>query len=42
VVAGLLWDRISPSAPFWLGAATAVAALLVLAIVRPGRASSQA
>ena len=42
VIAGLLWDRISPSAPFWLGAATAVAALLVLAIVRPGRASSNA
>jgi len=37
VIAGLLWDRISPSAPFWLGAAMAVAALLVLAIARPHR-----
>ncbi|MEP6866761.1 MAG: MFS transporter [Deltaproteobacteria bacterium] len=37
VIAGLLWDRISPSAPFWLGAGTAVAALLVLAIARPRR-----
>ncbi len=35
VVAGLLWDRISPSAPFWLGAGTAVAALIVLVIARP-------
>ena len=38
VIAGVLWDRISPSAPFWLGAGTAVAALVVLAIVRPRRA----
>jgi len=37
VIAGLLWDRISPSAPFWLGAGMAVAALLVLTIARPRR-----
>jgi MFS family permease len=35
VVAGVLWDRVSPSAPFWLGSIMAVVALLVLAIARP-------
>jgi MFS family permease len=35
VVAGVLWDRIGPSAPFWLGAGAAVVALLVLVIARP-------
>jgi MFS family permease len=35
VIAGVLWDRVSPSAPFWLGSGAAVAALVVLAIVRP-------
>jgi MFS family permease len=38
VVAGVLWDRVSPSAPFWLGSITAVVALVVLAIARPRRA----
>ncbi|HEY6036241.1 MAG TPA: MFS transporter [Kofleriaceae bacterium] len=37
VIAGVMWDRISPSAPFWLGAGTAVVALLVLALARPRR-----
>jgi MFS family permease len=37
VVAGVLWDRVSPSAPFWLGSIMAVVALLVLAIARPRR-----
>ncbi len=32
VVAGLLWSRISPEAPFVLGAATAACALLLLAL----------
>jgi MFS family permease len=30
IVAGLLWSRIDPSAPFYLGAAGAAAALLLL------------
>ncbi len=34
IIAGLLYDRVSPSAPFWLGAAAAVlAAVLMLALV---------
>lgn len=34
-VAGVLWDRVSPAAPFWLGAATAlVAAFLLPVLVR--------
>ncbi len=34
VIAGLLYDRVSPSAPFWLGAAAAVVAgVLMLALV---------
>ncbi len=38
VVAGLLWDRVSPAAPFWVGAAGAVfaAVLLVLLVPEPG------
>jgi MFS family permease len=34
VIAGLLWDRVSPAAPFWMGAGTALlaAALLVLLV----------
>lgn len=35
VLAGVLWDRISPAAPFWLGAGSAVLALVILAIARP-------
>jgi MFS family permease len=30
VVAGLLWDRVGPSVPFWLGAGAAVVALAIL------------
>jgi MFS family permease len=30
VVAGVLWDRVDPSAPFWLGAAAAAVALAIL------------
>jgi len=38
IVAGLLWDRIAPSAPFWFGAACAAAALVLLIVgVRPVR-----
>jgi MFS family permease len=37
VVAGLLWDRVSPAAPFWFGSITAGAAVALLAILRPWR-----
>ncbi len=37
-VAGLLWDRVSPAAPFWVGAATALgAAGLLVVTVRLGK-----
>ena len=32
IVAGVLWDRIAPSAPFWFGAACATAALVLLIV----------
>ena len=32
LTAGVLWDRVGPSAPFWLGAAAAGLALVILAI----------
>ncbi|HEV8698830.1 MAG TPA: MFS transporter [Candidatus Limnocylindrales bacterium] len=38
IVAGLLWDRIAPDAPFWFGAGCAAAALVLLVVaVRPAR-----
>ena len=37
VVAGILWDRVGPAAPFWFGGLTAAAAVVLLAIVRPWR-----
>ena len=37
VVAGLLWDRVGPGAPFWFGGIAAAAAVLLMAIVRPWR-----
>jgi MFS family permease len=30
VVAGTLWDRVGPSAPFWFGAGAAAVALAIL------------
>jgi MFS family permease len=40
VIAGLLWDRIAPGAPFWFGAACAAGALVLLVMgVRPRRAA---
>lgn len=39
VVAGVLWDVINPSAPFWFGAACAAMAVIVLGLVRPMRGS---
>jgi len=39
VVAGLLWERVSPAAPFWVGAAAAIAAaVLLMALVPEGYA----
>ena len=40
VVAGVLWDRVGPAAPFWFGSATAAAAVLLLIVIRPWRARS--
>ena len=37
VIAGILWDRVGPAAPFWFGGLTAAAAVVLLAIVRPWR-----
>lgn len=34
LIAGLLWDAIAPAAPFFFGAACALAALVLLALVR--------
>jgi len=38
VIAGLLWDRVSPSAPFLFGAAAAGLALVLLLALRPDQA----
>ena len=35
VIAGALWDVVSPSAPFFLGGATALAALVLLLVALP-------
>ena len=35
LLAGWLWDAVSPAAPFWLGSAFSVLALLVFLILRP-------
>jgi len=35
VIAGVLWDAVSPSAPFFLGGATALAALVLLLVALP-------
>jgi MFS family permease len=38
IIAGLLWDRLAPGAPFWFGAACAAVALALLVVgVRPRR-----
>jgi MFS family permease len=37
IVAGLLWDRVGQSAPFWFGAACAIGGLVLLVFVRPAR-----
>jgi len=40
VVAGLLWDRVSPAAPFIFGSAIAGLAVILLLALRPRQASS--
>jgi len=37
VIAGVLWDRVGPAAPFWFGGIAALAALALLVVVRPWR-----
>lgn len=37
VIAGELWDRVGPASPFWFGAITAGAAVVLLIIMRPWR-----
>jgi hypothetical protein len=40
VIAGVLWDRVGPAAPFWFGGLAAVAALALLLVMRPWRVRS--
>lgn len=43
VVAGLLWDHVDPSAPFWFGAGGAVVALAIVPLAaRAGRRNEEA
>ena len=35
VIAGLLWDRVSPAAPFWVGAGMALLAAVLLLLLVP-------
>ncbi|MBC7975530.1 MAG: MFS transporter [Myxococcales bacterium] len=37
VIAGLLWDRVGPDAPFWFGGAVASVAVVLLLVIRPWR-----
>lgn len=42
VVAGVLWDRVGTSAPFWFGAGGALAAVVLAAVLRPRSAAAHA
>ena len=42
VIAGVLWDAVDPAAPFFLGAATALAALALLLVALPRRPATEA
>ncbi len=42
VLAGVLWDRVSPAAPFWVGAGTALAAAALLLVVVPAETRTPA
>jgi MFS family permease len=37
VIAGVLWDRISPAAPFYFGSGVAFVSLIYLVVLRPGK-----
>jgi MFS family permease len=37
VLAGMLWDRVGPAAPFWFGGVTAAGAVVLLLVMRPWR-----
>jgi MFS family permease len=39
VIAGVLWDRVGPDAPFWFGGITAALAVLLLLVARPWRSA---
>jgi MFS family permease len=41
VIAGLLWDTVSPSAPFWFGAACALIATALLALIPSRRPATE-
>ena len=41
VIAGALWDVIDPAAPFFLGGATALAALVLLLVALPRRSAAE-
>jgi len=42
VLAGLLWDRVSPAAPFYLGGITALGAAVAVGVLIPRRPASHA
>jgi predicted MFS family arabinose efflux permease len=42
VLAGQLWDHVSPAAPFLLGAVSAVLALMLLLAAMPARTTARA
>jgi MFS family permease len=42
VIAGALWDTVDPAAPFFLGGATALAALALLLVALPRRPATEA
>ena len=41
VIAGLLWDHVSPRAPFWFGAIAAAAALALLPFTHRARSRAK-
>jgi len=40
VIAGVLWDRVGPAAPFWFGSLAAATAVALLLVVRPWRGAA--
>jgi MFS family permease len=41
VIAGVLWDRVGPEAPFWFGGGAAASAVALLVVIRPWRLETQ-